>query len=582
MNFKAFSSIGQRSMARLKPHVPSSVLDVHDSRSRDGFADTVPTTQTQDVDTCADSAFEHAAAQAATVVSTHQAAQERLMHAIAALPLDAFRALDVWCADVVQVAASTTTLAPHTGAASYAQFDECVTTARLWQQLKGELASRCSTYVVPALALDTAYAATSSQLTTDVDAAVGAFWDAYRAHGWMYHPSSGMLFYLTHDGTHVGMATTLGAALRGICAPMGTHAPLVLNLTMANVQDALAAAGHALRIDSRLLLFADTVVSMASDGVALRKVDALPRIDVLGQAIAARCFVAEPFAFEAAGAVPPAGTSTALFLEVLGAVLRPSMLRVEDLRPVCVLLTAPAHKQHPWARALEALVGFSLTQYTPGQSVRAPQAFDPYVLCVNCTSRALDLADVHALHTALARNMVVVIVATAPPPVLLHGESEAVQFLRLLTVHVPVELCEDIAPPARLLMQSQTAYNRNKARGMLSHAFVTEPQLLHHRLSYMQTPQTLLLEMLQNGNCGLALVAGAEAKLTAIQSALAAYSQVRCGTAVLACTAEHVMDAVAAFRSLFGQSVAYPVALYEARHAAFKHVSAPVKTSGCE
>ena len=562
MNSKTFSALGRRVTSRLK--VPSEAeragsLDV----SMPHAAHVVPT-----LDDLSSAAAAHAGA--------HASALDRLAHAISALPLDAFRAIDLWSGSVLQVAAATSTLAPHLPG-MYAQFDECLTTARLWTEMKTHLAARCAKHVLPALTMDvdTSNLATG-QLAADVDATMQAFRNQYAACSWLYHAPSAMLFELVHGGVHVQILNTLCDAMREVCSVRAAHAALTVNLAMSKVHDALLESGRTLRIDSRILLFRDTIITMASDGLALRKVDALPVIDVLAAAapVAARCFVDVAFVYEP---MMPVLAHDVLLLEVLGAVLRPSVLRREDLRPVCVLLTGPAHMQHPWIRAIETLVDLAIIQYTPGRDVRAPSQYDPYVLCVNCMQHDMEVADVHALHTALARNVAVVIVSNTVPAVLLHGDAnDAVTYLRLVTVHVPLEAADAFSPLPSILMQSQTAYNRGKARGAMTHGFVRQDPRL--RLNYMQSAHTLLLEMLQASD--LCIMSHEEAPLSLVVAAYSAYCVVRCGTAgVPPCTAEQVLRAAAGFRDLFGQSASYPIVAYDARKAVFKQLRVKITSS---
>ena len=579
MNFKAFAK--QHGLTRLNSvRVPDVLESPRQSSSGGGSG----SSSSDGFGAFANSPIatpDDAAAAAAASVNLHQAALDRLAHTISTVPLDAMRAMDVWSSTVKQVAASTSTLEPRFPG-MHVQFEECVVTAKLWQDFRAAVQARCVSHVVPALEMGCASGCASqtpsaAQLTSEVDDTVAAFKREYTSRGWLYHTASGMLFEPMHGGAHVQICSTLIDALRETCVATGAHAALVLNIAVGKAHDMLLATHRTLRIDSRVVLFQDTVVTMAPDGLSLCKCDVLPALrahGAEGAPVAARALLQEPFAYDCMGS--HGGTHAAappdVLLEVLGAVLRPSMLRREDLRPVCVLLTAPAHSTHPWAAAIQALVGLSMLQYTPGQDVGTPAAHDPYVLCVNSTQRALDAADVAALHVALARNMVVVLVSAAPPAVLLHGDTDSIAFLRLVTVHVPSTAVPLSPPsPARLLMQSQTAYNRGKLRGA-AHAFLTDVPALAFRLAYTHTAQTLLVEMLQASHGGLALCTDAVTSLAAIQAQFAVYSAARCGAGVPACSPQQVLDALHSFRNLFGQSAAYPVGAYDARRALFRHV----------
>ena len=276
MNSKAFAALGARSMTRLR------VQDC--AHSEPALPSPVPSPPT-DVPMAS---FEQAEHDAAAHAGSYQVALDRLTHTCSTLPLDAFRALDLWCGAVLQVSASTSTLAPQ-ASSHYVQFDECVTTAKLWHDLKAQVSAKCATFVMPALAMDGVNPGTVTAMSENVSDTLDAFRRQCSARGWLYHAPSAMLFQLVHGGSHVDIVSTLSEAMRDACYIAGPHASLVVNMAVAQAHAQLVESGRTLRVDARVLLFADTIVSMASDGLALRKVDVLPRIDVMGPAIAARC-----------------------------------------------------------------------------------------------------------------------------------------------------------------------------------------------------------------------------------------------------------------------------------------------------
>jgi hypothetical protein len=506
---------------------------------------------------------------------------------IVSFPGSATRELDAWCARLQMLTCVLSTASEFSGshAALRQQLVDATAFASKWQEARA-----CSGSLLESVSsLD---ADGRARLQTVVNSLVAAWRARAAAAAWVYRQQhvyalggpAAVLVCPLHTALE-----ELAVAVRRHDADMGaTDAfppellPAALRLAADVIHDEADAEGTVLCIRMSVIVFVNATVTITAAGLELHgRVDP-PKASAGIPAVSARAYVpislphggVDAISFDAGAFASELMPVAADVFPVLGALLRPAVLRSADLRPVFILATSPQDVTHAFVWALHTFGGHAVTRVMTGTAAdtRVPTDTEAYILFIDAKLREVTREDVAAIARALACQMAVVIAADTVPPILYTDECE---YLRLALMHVrvdaPLSAVKHQVVCEQLLFACTTAYQQQRHSTALS--FITTTPALRYRLDYSahrRLVPTLLMEMLQSG-FGLRLVAGKSCYKRTVDAMLELYHVRRCPGDMVRpqCHVDDVLAAAAAFRQYFGSHFCFESLSFDPKTTCF-------------
>jgi hypothetical protein len=254
----------------------------------------------------------------------------------------------------------------------------------------------------------------------------------------------------------------------------------------------------------------------------------------------------------------------------MGALLRPTSIRRDDIRPVLLLATCALDVVHPLIILVREFCGLSVVTALPKEGTATPNG----VLLVEAQYYPVTDGRMADIRTALSWGMVVVVHAAAVPPLFL---SPLHAYVRLAAVHVPwaaTPLANSIADARHhILPATQASYQREgrEAAERRRHmSFLCSPELMRFRLPPSGTVDAVV-EMLQCG-MGLQCRRGKAAAHAEVAAAYAVYAAARGMGAAQVLTVDAAMEAMQLYRELYGHLLDLPTVTYTHDTASFTNV----------
>jgi hypothetical protein len=478
-------------------------------------------------------------------------------HAVDSLPTSAVRQLDEW-AEMVMATPPFHTATMQESALFQRRMADTLTFAKKWVHLR-EMAT--DSVLVP------------DGSTSPETILLDRFFEDTAKHGWLYRDRQ--VYSQRHGYVRVcgSLEHTLNAILEDAAAVVQEHfhkMPSSLRRVSEIIHDTFLKESRSLQVDATRIMFENETAQLSAGGI---DVVATPTI------MAERPFVPRAYVhfrldvadYMHTSWMPPSEYLHHRLLAFVGAMLRPSFLRMNDNRPVLLVATCPETVMHPLIFILRTFCDLAITTKLE-ETYSGTVCTHPYVLLVEAQYFPLTEDKMATIRTALNRNMVVVIHALDIPPMFF---LESQDFLRLCAVHIDCrsqptpDVLDDIAK--HILPASQAAYNRETVLVKRHLTYLSELELYPFRVDGKGGSEDLLLEMLQ-GRIGMELRPAGLMSHIAVADAYVAYCCAR-KLEEKPVAIEDVLKACRKFRDMFGHRSSIQVVVYMNDTASFCHLA---------